>query len=353
MNYSDYDSDGYSSNADQDYVPSDDNLSEDDMNQCVKEDGLEEVDDSSQQSDNVTKKKKKKGQDIGMRKRKKGGLKLEETEQDGRVEEQEQEGEEGEFSDSRPKKEVDEEKKKKKADDLWASFLSDVGPKSKPSIPSPQSTTKQQAAPTDRPKKSTAAPSERHHLELKPKEPSKVTITKVFDFAGEEVRVTKEVDADSKEAKCFLKSKEETPDVRTIPSRSEHSSLAPGPRGPACSPHGHRHLEELSTLPGDTVRTFLQLKHLCEAQNGSHVKRPAGMGSILNRLGGKKQKMSTLEKSKMDWDAFKDEEGIGDELAIHNRGKEGYVEKKNFLQRVDHRQFEQEKKVRLSNIMKR
>ncbi|CAB1313860.1 unnamed protein product [Coregonus sp. 'balchen'] len=83
------------------------------------------------------------------------------------------------------------------------------------------------------------------------------------------------------------------------------------------------------------------------------VKRPAGMGSILNRLGGKKQKMSTLEKSKMDWDAFKDEEGIGDELAIHNRGKEGYVERKNFLQRVDHRQFEQEKKVRLGNIMKR
>ncbi len=49
------------------------------------------------------------------------------------------------------------------------------------------------------------------------------------------------------------------------------------------------------------------------------------MGSILNRFGAKKQKMSTLEKSKMDWDAFKTEEGISDELAIHNRGKEGYV----------------------------
>jgi len=49
------------------------------------------------------------------------------------------------------------------------------------------------------------------------------------------------------------------------------------------------------------------------------------MGSILNRIGSKKQKMSTLEKSKMDWDAFKSEEGIADELAIHNRGKEGYV----------------------------
>lgn len=53
------------------------------------------------------------------------------------------------------------------------------------------------------------------------------------------------------------------------------------------------------------------------------MKRPAGVSGILNRIGGKKQKMSTLEKSRLDWDTFKDEEGISDELAIHNRGKEG------------------------------
>ncbi|CAB1459449.1 unnamed protein product [Pleuronectes platessa] len=47
------------------------------------------------------------------------------------------------------------------------------------------------------------------------------------------------------------------------------------------------------------------------------------MSSLLSRMGGKKQKMSTLEKSKMDWDAFKSEEGITEELAIHNRGREG------------------------------
>lgn len=52
-------------------------------------------------------------------------------------------------------------------------------------------------------------------------------------------------------------------------------------------------------------------------------KRPAGMGSILSHIGGKKPKMSTLEKSKMDWDAYKSEEGITEELAIHNRGREG------------------------------
>lgn len=47
------------------------------------------------------------------------------------------------------------------------------------------------------------------------------------------------------------------------------------------------------------------------------------MGSVLSRIGVKKPKMSTLEKSKLDWDTFKTEEGITEELAIHNRGKEG------------------------------
>ncbi|XP_019912370.2 craniofacial development protein 1 [Esox lucius] len=309
MNYSDYDSDGYSSNEDQDYVPSDDNLSEDDMNECVREDGLEGDDQSGQQADNVTKKKKKKGQDIGMRKRKKGGLKLEETEEDRMVEVQKVDPE-SEVSAPCPKKLEGEDINKKKADDLWASFLSDVGSKTKPSTPASQATAKQQPQPTNSTLTPKAASEEPQQAEPKPVESSKVTITKVFDFAGEEVRVTKEVDAHSKEAKSFLKAKEEMSDVPTVP---EPRSLAPGPS----------------------------------------VKRPTGMSSILNRLGGKKQKMSTLEKSKMDWDAFKDEEGIGDELAIHNRGKEGYVERKNFLERVDHRTFELEKKVRLGNIMKR
>ncbi|XP_013928198.1 PREDICTED: craniofacial development protein 1, partial [Thamnophis sirtalis] len=53
------------------------------------------------------------------------------------------------------------------------------------------------------------------------------------------------------------------------------------------------------------------------------VKRPSGINSLLGKIGSKKQKMSTLEKSKLDWETFKEEEGIGDELAIHNRGKDG------------------------------
>ena len=55
------------------------------------------------------------------------------------------------------------------------------------------------------------------------------------------------------------------------------------------------------------------------------------------------------EKSKLDWEKFKSDEGIKDELAIHNRGKDGYIARKQFLERTDLRQFEIEKSLRQKN----
>uniref|UniRef100_UPI0037E81A5C craniofacial development protein 1 n=1 Tax=Semicossyphus pulcher TaxID=241346 RepID=UPI0037E81A5C len=301
MNYSDYDSDGYSSNEDADYVPSDDNLSEDDINECEKEDPLHR-DDDVPHPDNVSKKRKKK--DLAVRKRKKGVLKVDKEEEGGEGAEEAQLPQEEE-EEEKPKKgeKEEDEKQKKKSDDLWASFLSDVGSRPKDPTAASQPSSKQK----DGSSLLTPAP-----LSRETKEPATVTITKVFDFAGEEVRVNKEVSADSKEAKSFLKSQNTNQDEDEDEEKSSSPSRSPPP--------------------------------------GPSAKRPAGMSSLLNRIGGKKQKMSTLEKSKMDWDAFKSEEGITEELAIHNRGREGYVERKNFLERVDHRQFELEKAVRLSNV---
>lgn len=302
MNYSDYDSDGYSSNEDADYVPSDDNLSEDDINECEKEDPLHEGDSVPHPGD-VSKKKRKK-KDISMRKRKKGVLKVDKEEKDGDGEQKPQPPQE-EVGKLTEVPEDDEAVQKKKSDDLWASFLSDVGSRPKDSTPASQSGPTQK----DDSSLSKTAPLS---TTTKASEPTKVTITKVFDFAGEEVRVNKVVSADSREAKSFLKSQNTKQEENGDKKESSSPSKPP--------------------LPGPSV------------------KRPAGMSSVLNRIGGKKQKMSTLEKSKMDWDAFKSEEGITEELAIHNRGREGYVERKNFLERVDHRQFELEKAVRQSNM---
>ncbi|XP_045893660.1 craniofacial development protein 1 [Micropterus dolomieu] len=302
MNYSDYDSDGYSSNEDADYVPSDDNLSEDDINECEKEDPLH-GDDDVPHPDNVSKKKRKK-KDISMRKRKKGVLKVDQEETCGGGAEEGQPPQEEVAKPAEVQKD-DDDRQKKKSDDLWASFLSDVGSRPKDSAPASQSNTTQK----DDSSVLKVAPLS---TETKASEPAKVTITKVFDFAGEEVRVNQEVSADSREAKSYLKSQSTKPEENGDEEKRSSASQA--------------------HLPGPSA------------------KRPAGMTSLLSRIGGKKPKMSTLEKSKMDWDAFKSEEGITEELAIHNRGREGYVERKNFLERVDHRQFEIEKAVRLSNM---
>uniref|UniRef100_U5EN00 Craniofacial development protein 1 n=1 Tax=Corethrella appendiculata TaxID=1370023 RepID=U5EN00_9DIPT len=73
----------------------------------------------------------------------------------------------------------------------------------------------------------------------------------------------------------------------------------------------------------------------------------SGLQSVLGII-GKKSGLSTLEKSKSDWNKFKTNEGISEEIQTHNKGKAGYLDKQDFLQRTDLRQFEIEKEFRQS-----
>lgn len=104
------------------------------------------------------------------------------------------------------------------------------------------------------------------------KKSDKIEIKKVFDFAGEMVTVSKEVAADSSEAKKYLKSQEES------------NKTAPAP--------------------------------------ATGAKRPGGLAGIVGSI-GKKQKMGVLDKSKLDWNSFVTDEGISEELKTHNKGKDG------------------------------
>jgi len=192
------------------------------------------------------------------------------------------------------------EVKKKKADDLWADFMKDVG---KPGTQKAASDSKS-SLPTSSSESAEATPS---HSSTRLK-PQTVTVTKEYDFAGETVTVVKEVSVDSQEAKQVLENRTST-SACELPTAEQNtpSLLVPG------------------------------------------IKRPSsgGLSSVLGKI-GKKQKISVLEKSKIDWDGFKEKEGISDELKIHNRGKEGYLERQAFLQRTDYRQFEHERSLRLT-----
>lgn len=83
------------------------------------------------------------------------------------------------------------------------------------------------------------------------------------------------------------------------------------------------------------------------------VKRPppplrsGGLSGLAGQLGSsKKTKLSTLEKSKLDWDRFKNDEGIAEDLKSFNQGKQGFLERQAFLERADVKQFEIERTLR-------
>lgn len=185
-------------------------------------------------------------------------------------------------------KKLTEEEEKKKADSLWADFMKDVGPIKKPTASS--TTGKSESSVT--PSSSVKTPLSKPATEKENKVENKVTVTKIFDFAGEKVEVTKEVAADSPEARLSQ----------------------PGIGGPSRG--------------GATPRG-----------------RGGGLSAVLSQI-GKKSKISTLEKSKLDWERFKTDQGLQEEIQTHNRGKDGYLERQDFLQRTDLRQFEIEKQLR-------
>ncbi|KAJ8546705.1 hypothetical protein ON010_g11531 [Phytophthora cinnamomi] len=73
------------------------------------------------------------------------------------------------------------------------------------------------------------------------------------------------------------------------------------------------------------------------------AKGRTGLDKALQALDEPK-KVSTMEKTSLDWDKFKEKEGIEDELTQYT--KDGYIEKQEFLQRLDLKRFEIEKAER-------
>ncbi|KAK2579857.1 hypothetical protein KPH14_007540 [Odynerus spinipes] len=280
-----------SDDDDEDYVPDgadNEPVSEADSEGEVESGPEDENDENKRETDKKTSKKRGKqtDKDKSTKRRKRTKRKLKDTDESKEAEE------ENESKDAE-KKELTEEEEKKRADSLWADFMKDTAP----------------VVPKQKPQNPTNGPREKSPVIVKPKVEEKVKITKVFEFAGEEVKIEKEVPVDSAEARLSL-------------SSAENSAKT-----------------DASTSPGGGGRG-----------RGRGIKR-GGLGGISSVLGqiGKKAKISTLEKSKLDWDSYKKQENLEEEITTHNRGKDGYLERQDFLQRADLRQFEIEKQLRNSN----
>jgi Bucentaur or craniofacial development len=73
--------------------------------------------------------------------------------------------------------------------------------------------------------------------------------------------------------------------------------------------------------------------------------KTSGLDILLQELDGP-SKLTTVAKTSADWDQFKVKEGLDDDLTKQAQGKNAFLKKKDFLDRVDARRFEVEKEVR-------
>lgn len=192
-------------------------------------------------------------------------------------------------------------------DALWASFLNKAGQatakpetKLKSSEPTKAVASNGNSSKADKEKEKAIV-----EASSSSKEQKKI-VTEIFEFAGEKVEVQKEIKVTNEQP------------VASSESSTKKLNAKPGP-----------------TLPFNRSR----------ASGGS------GLSSVLGQI-GKKNKLSILEKSKLDWGGFKQTEGIDEELQTFNKGRDGYLERQDFLQRTDVRQFEIEKNLRAANRKK-
>ncbi|KAL3663566.1 hypothetical protein V7S43_011452 [Phytophthora oleae] len=104
-------------------------------------------------------------------------------------------------------------------------------------------------------------------------------------------------------------------------------------------------MEEFATASKQKVDRVVKFagKEYSVSTSGAAKEEKKGLDKVLQALDEPK-KVSTIEKSSLDWDKFKEKEGIEDELTQYT--KDGYIEKQEFLQRLDHKRFELEKAER-------
>lgn len=169
-----------------------------------------------------------------------------------------------------------------------------------------------------------------------------VTIRRTYKFAGELITEEKVVPKDSAEAKLYFstlnaakkkaKGAEGEADTTTdTDSKADGDGEAKKPlRRPL------RRFSRFDPNPPDAIKKSWEKQAAVETpgEEGNTAKGP---------------KLNTVMKSKLDWAAYVDREGIKDDLDVHSKAKEGYMDRMDFLGRVDAKREEERRNARLKN----
>ncbi|AQZ12845.1 SWC5 (YBR231C) [Zygosaccharomyces parabailii] len=149
---------------------------------------------------------------------------------------------------------------------------------------------------------------------------TQILIKRDYKFAGEMVHEEKMVPISSAEAKEYLNSLK--------------------------FQHGTQEAQEVTKSQPEELKQQAEVSTETKNNLRRPLKRPPLLEQIIS--GALKPKLTTLEKSSLDWASYVDKEGINEELTLHN--KDGYLAKQDFLNRVESFKDQQYKKLRQKQL---
>ncbi|KAL4818685.1 bucentaur or craniofacial development-domain-containing protein [Aspergillus spinulosporus] len=171
-----------------------------------------------------------------------------------------------------------------------------------------------------------------------------VKIKRTYKFAGEMITEEKIVPRESAEAKLFLSGNGDGEVVAVTEDEVANMSGKGSENTSTNDAHRiRRPLRKISRFdpnPSGTIKKSWGKQPLTEtgAQAGAGQENVRG------------PKINTVEKSRLDWAAYVDQEGISDELRMHSKAKEGFLGRMDFLNRVDAKKEEERRKARLRGV---
>lgn len=148
-----------------------------------------------------------------------------------------------------------------------------------------------------------------------------IKIKRTYKFAGEMHTEKKLVPRDSAEAKLYL-----------AETNGEKASEADSNNNTAQVRRPLRKISRFDPNPSGAIKKSWEKQVVTADQNA------------------KGPKLNTVEKSRLDWAQYVDEEGIKDELNVHSKAKEGYLGRMDFLNRVDAKREEERRNIRLRGL---
>lgn len=98
---------------------------------------------------------------------------------------------------------------------------------------------------------------------------------------------------------------------------------------------------------GDSTANGANVTGIPQRPGAARKSNPCDLLKNLKSVEKKHQKKPTiLEQASQDWNKCKVEEKLEDELKQATKSKTGYLDRQDFLQRSDLRQFEKEREIR-------